>query len=48
MYYNAILHSQAHLQFAQAYPQAKNCKRACLSANAEFTDPKKLNLLRQN
>ncbi len=41
-------HSQAHLQFAQTNPQSKNCKRACLSANADFADTKKLNLLRQN
>ena len=27
-------HSQAHLQIAQANTHAKNCKRACLSANA--------------
>jgi hypothetical protein len=27
-------HSQAHLQFAQANTQTKNCKRACLSATA--------------
>jgi len=31
---NASPHSQAHLQFAQANAKAKNCKRACLSANA--------------
>jgi hypothetical protein len=38
-------HSQAHMQFAQASPQTKNCKRACLSATADFADTKKLNLL---
>ncbi len=27
-------HSQAHLQFAQANAQAKNCKRACLFTTA--------------
>ena len=35
-------HSQAHLQFAQANAKAKNCKRACLSANA-FCRPEKQN-----
>ncbi len=30
----AKAHSQAHLQFTQANPQFKNCKRACLSATA--------------
>lgn len=40
-------HSQAHLQFAQANAQTKNCKRACLFANADFADTKKLKLLRQ-
>jgi len=35
------------LQFAQANPQAKNCKRACLYASADFAALKKLNLLRQ-
>lgn len=40
-------HSQAHLQFAQANAQTKNCKRACLSATADFADTIKLNLLRQ-
>jgi len=30
----ANAHSQAHLQFTQADPQFKNCKRACLSATA--------------
>jgi len=34
-------HSQAHLQIAQANKHAKNCKRACLSANANFADIKK-------
>jgi hypothetical protein len=29
---------QAHLQFARANAQIKNCKRACLSANAGFAD----------
>ena len=28
----ANAHSQAHLQFAQANPLTKNCKRACLFA----------------
>ena len=31
----------AHLQFAQANSQTKNCKRACLSATVEFADSKK-------
>lgn len=44
---NSTVHSQAHLQFAQATLQTKNCKRACLSATADFADTKKLNLLRQ-
>jgi len=35
--------SQAHLQFARANAKAKNCKRACLPANAFFADPKKEN-----
>jgi hypothetical protein len=30
----SITHSQAHLQFAQADPQSKNYKKACLSAIA--------------
>jgi hypothetical protein len=42
----AYTHSQAHLQFAQASTQTKNCKRACLSATADFADTKKLNLLK--
>jgi len=37
----AYPHIQAHLQFAQASTQTKNCKRACLSANAAFADTKK-------
>lgn len=36
-------HSQAHLQFTQSNAKAKNCKRACLFANAFFADPKKQN-----
>lgn len=44
---NAYPHSQAHLQFAQANAQTKNCKRACLFATADFAVTKKLNLLRQ-
>jgi hypothetical protein len=43
---NAYPHSQAHLQFAQANTQAKNCKRACLYADADFADTKKLNLFK--
>jgi hypothetical protein len=43
---NITAHSQAHLQFAQATLQPKNCKRACLSAIADFADRKKLNLLK--
>jgi len=35
-------HSQAHLQFTRANANAKNCKRACLSANA-FANTKKQN-----
>jgi len=38
--------SQAHLQFAQANTYTKNCKRACLSAIADFTGTKKLNLIK--
>jgi hypothetical protein len=38
---NAYPHSQAHLQFAQAIAQTKNCKRACLSATADFADTQK-------
>jgi len=34
-------HSQAHLQFAQATAQTKNCKRACLFATADFADTNK-------
>jgi len=45
-FYNSYAHSQAHLQFAQTNPQTKNCKRACLSATADFADTKKLNLLK--
>ncbi len=30
----ALVYSQAHLQFTQADPQFKNCKRACLFAIA--------------
>jgi len=37
----AHAHSQAHLQFAHANAQTKNCKRACLSATADFADTKK-------
>jgi len=32
------------LQIAQVNSQTKNCKRACLSATADFTGTKKLNL----
>jgi hypothetical protein len=32
----AYTHSQAHLQFARANAQTKNCKRACLFALADF------------
>jgi hypothetical protein len=42
----ALPNSQAHLQFAQAMSESKNCKRACLSATAEFADTKKLNLFK--
>jgi hypothetical protein len=37
----AYPHSQAHLQFAKANAQSKNCKRACLFATADFADTKK-------
>jgi len=44
---NAYPHSQAHLQFAQANAQPKNCKRACPSATIDpATTNKKLNLLK--
>ena len=38
---NSIAHSQAQWQVAQALAKAKTCHRACLSANADFTDTKK-------
>jgi len=38
---NANAHSQAHLQFARANAQTKNCKRACPSATSDFADIKK-------
>jgi hypothetical protein len=44
---NANPHSQAQWQVAQATAKAKTCHRACLSANADFADTKKLNFLRQ-
>ncbi len=39
----ASAHSQAHLQFAQANAETKNCKRACLFSIAFFADPEKQN-----
>ena len=39
-------HSQAHFQFAQATAKTKNCKRACLPANAFLSTRKnKINIV---
>jgi hypothetical protein len=42
-FYNAFANSQAHLQFAQASAQTKNCKRACLLPPLTLPPRKKTN-----
>jgi hypothetical protein len=44
---NCTAHSQAHLQLALSTLQTKKCKKTCLSVTADFTDMKKLNLLKR-